>query len=774
MASFNYCIDQAFKGGKINKSVAEQLKQAQDPQAAIQELAVNYSRVKREKLIDAVRVSVAMEKLQSHPNGPIAGLQALLSRDIRMKAGYANIDYLAKTYEKQFLAQFGDALSIFRTRMFGLSSNEEGLTKFVKAVYGETVDDPEIMKAAKSWLGVAENMRVKFNEVGGSISKNENWLFPQNHDMRVITKAGKKEWVAYISNRLDRNKMLDDTGKPLNDAELAESLSYVYETITSGGMNKAQGLSIPRGLGRKLSRKGSEERFLYFKDADSWLSYQNKFGKGDPLTTLTDHIMARSNDIALAETLGTNPRVMYDTLKNQARQLQSKSGEPVKESAVALMDATYKTVSGEINGGNLLTIADGVQFVRNIQVASKLGGAFLASFTDVATSALTAHYNGMSATKVFKRHMKLFASGTEEDRKALARMGLILETWTGRAHSQNRFSDTYGTGASAKTAEFVLRASLLEPWTEAGRKAFGMEFAGLLSDNFGKQIDQLDPALLKGFETYGITKEDWDAFRKTSTVDIQGSKFADLTKDKSMKFHRMILTETDFAVPTPDARVRAIATGGLERGTAWGQISRSAMMIKSFPITMITTHLYRGFTQATRAGRAGYITSLLASTTLMGAFAMQAKDVARGREPRDMDGKFWGAAAVQGGGLGLFGDFIFSDVNRYGQGFAMTVAGPMASFANDTFDLTFGNFFEAISGEETNILGEGIKFVENITPDPWQSQLFISSFYDNWRTMADPDYEKTLNQIRRRRMQEYNQGYWWARGETPMEVLEDL
>jgi hypothetical protein len=100
-----------------------------------------------------------------------------------------------------------------------------------------------------------------------------------------------------------------------------------------------------------------------------------------------------------------------------------------------------------------------------------------------------------------------------------------------------------------------------------------------------------------------------------------------------------------------------------------------------------------------------------------------------------MDEKFWGAAAVQGGGLGLFGDFIFSDVNRYGQGFAMTVAGPMASFANDTFDLTFGNLFQAISGEETNILGEGIKFVENITPDPWYSQLFISSFYDNWRTI---------------------------------------
>lgn len=773
MASFDYCIDQALKGGKINKSVAEEIKQAQDPEAAIQELAANYSRVKREKLVDAVRIAVNMEKMQSHPNGAVAGLQALLSRDIKMKAGYANIDYLAKTYEKKFLAQFGDGLSIFRTRMFGLSQDEEGLRKFVRAVYGESVDDPEIMKAAKSWLEVAEDMRVTFNSKGGSISKNENWLFPQNHDIRAITKAGKEEWIAYISNRLDRNKMLDDAGEKLDDTQLAESLSYVYDTITSGGMNKAQGLTIPRGLGRKLSRKGSEERFLYFNKADDWLSYQNKFGKGDPLTTLTDHIMARSNDIALVETLGTNPRVMYDALKNQAKQLQAQSGKAASEPAVALMDATYKTVSGEINGGDLLTLADGVQFVRNIQVASKLGAAFLASFTDVATSAITAHYNGMSATKVFKRHMQLFAAGTEEDRKALARMGLIFDTWTGRAHSQNRFLDTYGTGASAKTAEVVLRASALEPWTEAGRKAFGMEFAGLLSDNFSKQMDQLDPSLLKGFETYGITKEDWDAFRKTGTVDIRGSKFADLTKDKSMKFHRMILTETDFAVPTPDARVRAIATGGLERGTVWGQISRSAMMIKSFPITMITTHLYRGATQATTAGRVGYLSTLMGATTLMGAFAMQAKDAAKGREPRDLDGGFWAQALTQGGGLGLFGDFILSDVNRYGQGFAMTVAGPMASFANDTFDLTFGNLAEIVKGEETNILGEGVKYLEDITPGTWQTQLMIDSFYDNWRTMADPDYEKTLNQIRRRRMKEYNQGYWWAPGETPVEALSE-
>ncbi len=67
--------------------------------------------------------------------------------------------------------------------------------------------------------------------------------------------------------------------------------------------------------------------------------------------------------------------------------------------------------------------------------------------------------------------MKLMNPANEQDRIFAARMGLIFDGWFGRAHSANRFSDTYGTGASAKTAEAVLRFSGLEAWTESGRKA---------------------------------------------------------------------------------------------------------------------------------------------------------------------------------------------------------------------------------------------------------------------------------------------------------------
>ena len=53
-------------------------------------------------------------------------------------------------------------------------------------------------------------------------------------------------------------------------------------------------------------------------------------------------------------------------------------------------------------------------------------------------------------------------------------------------------------------------------------------------------------------------------------------------------------TEMDFAVPTPDARVRAIQTwGGQKRGSVGGEVSRMTMMYKSFSMTQFMTHMYR-------------------------------------------------------------------------------------------------------------------------------------------------------------------------------------
>jgi len=775
VSSFDYCINVAVKEKKISQKMADEILDAPDQAQVIRDIADKLSRERREKVVDAIRISNAIDAMETHPDGLGTGLASLMGKDITGKAKYGNVDFMQKVYTKRFLAEWANGLEKFSTKTFGITQDKDGLEKFVRAVYGEDVGDPKIMQIAKDWRAVTENMRAKFNESGGSISKNEDWLLPQHHDMQRVSKLSEDEWVDYIKPLLDRSKMLDDAGKTLDDVQFEEGLRYTYQTIKSGGMNKAPELGAPRGMGSKLSRRGSEKRFLYFKDGNSWIQYQNRFGRGDIFTTLTDHIQSKASDIALVEVLGTNPRNMYEALKSYAVRESVKNDKPISGSSLQYYDNLYKVISGEINGGQVTGIADVMQGWRNIEVASKLGGAVLSSFTDVATATLTAKYNKMSATKVFMRQAQLLkeqaAGGGEEARNVLARMGFVIDTTMGRAHSLNRYSDTYGTGLTAKVAEVTLRASGLEAWTQAMQKGFTMEFAGMLSDSFKKSFDDLE--FKEVLERYGINKEDWDAFRKTEVIDYKGAKFANVTLDKSTKFHRMILQEMEYATPTMDARTQAITTAGTQRGTGVGQGVRSIMQIKSFPITVAMNHWMRGMSQATMGGRISYLTTFAAGSTMMGGLSLQATEMSKGRGARDVDAKFIRDAFVKGGAGSLFADFFIADTRKYGQSLADSIVGVQGGTTMKIHDLTFGNIAEAIKGDETNILGEGVNLIKGLTPDTWYTQLFTDNMIEAFRKEVDPNREKTLRKMARQRQTEFGQDQWWKQGELAPEFVQD-
>lgn len=776
MASFDKCVNDALKANRISKGVADQILSSNNPNEAITEILGNMSRARRETAIQTVRFSQALDDARSHPNGMYYGLMSLMSKDVKGVSKYYNVEYLGKYYEGKYHSKFADVLSRFKTKMFGLTQDEAGLNKLVRAIYGEAVDDPEIEKFAKEWLELSDEMRADFNARGGSISKNERWFMPQKHDAAAIEKLGRETWKSEIKPMLDRQFMLDDNGKALSDAQYEDLLDYTYETITSGGLNKVKETPGVTGIGKKLSRRGSDRRILYFKDAKSWIAYQNKYGKGDVFTTLTDHISTMANDVALMERLGPNPEATYQGLKAVADRDERLTG-PQK----AMADALYNVVSGKINGGELTGLSDFMQTTRNLLTASTLGKAFLSSISDIGFQAITARFNNIPAYKVLNRQLSLMNPANEADRVFATKIGLISEA-VNRASSANRFGDVYGTGMSTKVAEFVMRASLLEPWTDMGRKAFGMEFSSALAENFGKSIDQLDPIMQNRFEAYGIEASDWDTFRKQKPIKQKGVAFANMLEDGGQKFHRMVLSETDYAVPSPDARVRAITTGGMGRATIGGQGIRSIMNLKSFPITIALTHIQRAAFQTSGGQFIEYVGLLATSTTVLGAIALQAKDIAAGREPRPMDNKeFFGAAFAQGGGAGIFGDFLFSDQNRFGGGLVSTAFGPTGELIDKTVQLTVGNIQEAIKSEETNVLdiigdtgiaGETVKYVERYTPDIWQAHLFKNAMFDQIEMLADPDAQAKYNRMIRKRQREYNQEYWWKPGEALPEAAQ--
>ena len=305
-----------------------------------------------------------------------------------------------------------------------------------------------------------------------------------------------------------------------------------------------------------------------------------------------------------------------------------------------------------------------------------------------------------------------------------------------------------------------------------------MEFSALLADNFQKSFANLETGIQDAFGRYGITEQDWDVFRKQPPLMLRGAPYADMTQDGGVKFHQMVLSETDFAVPTPDARVRAVTTMGTSRATVSGMGIRTIMQLKSFPITILMGHMMRIAYQDTNGKKLQYFGGLMATTTLLGGIAIQAKDLAAGREPRpilDSEGspeKFIGAAMLQGGGMGIFGDFIFSDANRFGSGPLATAFGPTGQFVDRTWKFGAGNIQQAWKGEETNVLGEAIDFTERYTPDIWQIQTLKNAMFDQLELMADPDAQRKYNRIMRNRMRDYDQGYWWEPGEPLPEAVK--
>ena len=380
----------------------------------------------------------------------------------------------------------------------------------------------------------------------------------------------------------------------------------------------------------------------------------------------------------------------------------------------------------------------------------------------------------------------------EEKGKLAVRLGLIAEGWTTVAAAQMRYvGDVSGPEITRRISDFVMRASFLSPLTQAGRWAFGMEFLGYLADQAPKAFNQLDEPIRASLQRYGIGSDKWDIIRSTDLYEYDGAKFlsheniaartdidSNTARDLSLRVLEMINTETNFAVPSSSLRGKVALIGNTNPGTIAGELSRSFAMYKNFGTTLVNTHLVRGVTQKGAARKGTYLADFLITGTIMGALALQLKEMSKGRDPRPMtSAEFWGAAFMQSGGLGIFGDFLMSDHNRFGGGLAQTIAGPVVGLAEDVLKLTMGNVQQAIEGEDTNFASDMVRFAGRYTPGSslWYSRLALErGILNQLEQMADPKAARKFRNIERRYAREYNQSYWWRPGSAAPDRSVDL
>jgi len=709
---------------------------------------------------------------------------------------------------------FAKELDQFRYGWGGTQTRVQKANKklMVREIMGEKTGNVNASELAAAWKKVAEHLRKRANFFGMKILSRKDWGLPQMHDTLLVRSISKNDWIEFTLPKLDLDKMVNErTGLPFNDKTIREALSEVYDSIATEGMATFKpGVNT---FGKALHNRRLDHRFLAFRSADDWMEYQARFGNDDPFKTMLDHVNSMSRDISMLKILGPNPDATHawavGMIKKQAAidtaaEAQGKFKRKKKIKARTEQDRTNAILDNTNNlfayhKGTLHKPVDGFfgntfAGLRQILTSAQLGGAAIMTITDFHWTRMTTKFNGLPSTKANAKAVKFLSEGMKKDKvmaRTAIRLGLGAEMWSAISAVQTRYlNDIDAPLWSKRVSDFVLRGSGLSHSTQSNKWAFGWIGMGHLAESINKPFNKLDINLQKQFTKYGIKSKDWEIIRKTKLYDAgvdepsmvgKGATFlrpddiharADLdfaTREYlTTRLMTWLVNETNFAVPTSSAKGRITLAGSAQPGTLKGEVVNSMLMYKNFPITLGMTHLARGFQQQGLKGKAKYLVPMIIGGAVMGSLAYEIKQIAAGKnptKPEDMGVRYWLNAMVYGGGLGIFGDFLFQDTNRYGGSLSKTLTGPVISFLGDLINLTVGNVAQLASGEKTNAGKELAAFIQRYTPGTnlWYTRLVIERIiFDTLEKLLNPNYasdtRRKVNQLKSRT----GQDYWWS------------
>jgi hypothetical protein len=562
--------------------------------------------------------------------------------------------------------------------------------------WGRDTGNSQAKKMAEIIHRHQDALRLAENDAGAFIGKLDQYLARQSHDRFKIQRAGYEKWRGYITPKLGERTFQD-----MLPHEIEPFLHQTYNNLATGihaGSEQGDwiaGFKGPANLAKKLSG----ERKLFFKSADDWIDYNREFGNGSLNGTVLSTLERGSRAVEAMQMLGTNPRAMLDGWIDDMTKAARDNGTPEgideakrlsqqKDKMLRLYDIAMRAPRAIENE----TMAQAFAVVRTWQ-RFKLGGAMLSSIPDLAATAAMARHNGIGALDSLSWHIsQLFPPGAE--RKAAMREAAI--GFDHMAQSlQTRFGAEDGVpGTLAKLVDNFTRLSGQPWWTDSMKEASTLMLLHNVAEKAALAHDALPRRMQTTLRRYGIEAAEWDALRAARQQAPDGNNYlfagdiADPVLQK--KYATYIADQVQEGMSEATAKVQDLMGHGGKSGELWDETKRTIMQFKQFPVTFMFRSLAREW------GRDGKdisgMAQLIAGTTLFGYLAMTAKDLARGKEPfvpgaKDYDASQYAKqmmrAMVQGGGLGLYGDFLMGEVSRTGAGPILSLLGPAAGMTND-------------------------------------------------------------------------------------------
>lgn len=668
-----------------------------------------------------------------------------------------------------------------------------------------------IAKILDKWQEVS---RIEANRAGAWIGKVDDYGLRQTHNADRLMKAGEAKWKADIAPKLDLQRMFPDGPPKDMDDWLHETFLNLVTGVRDGDPSGGK-MAAFKGPGN-LAKKLSQDRVLHFRTADDAFNYNLDYGMGNIRESFVTGMHQAAESTGLMQALGTNPEYNLTAIVDSIRSRLSRSDpaalkkfDDATRSGKRINNA-YLEVSGQTRRAASARLAAVGQGIRVWNTLTGLGGAVLSAVTDVPVRASLLRYQGQSYLQQLGKGLLApltrLADGLDStDRKAvLSAAGYFNEVAMGNLAARFSPDDTV-PGALNRATNTFFKWNLLAQWTDSMRRstleAMSHYWGGIADRPYAQLSDRNRMALTRfrigekewGVISKGITEVDGrkfmtpqavremdlDAFRSLATDRIREAKAAAVKAgkpDQADASIRRILDDTraqmadrlqqfyaddlDSAVISPDARTQAFIRQGQQAGTPIGEALRLFWQFKSFGIAIMQRAFLRelrGYGPKSSISQAKGLALLMLGSLGFGYMAMTLKDLVKGKTPRPLDSpKTWTAAMAQGGGMGIYGDFLFGEASRMGGGFLETLGGPTVGKVSDAKRL----FDSAKSGEDVG--AEALRFAVSNTPG---NNLFYARMAADYLFLYQAQEAMNPGYLRRmeRRAETERGQEWWLR-----------
>lgn len=757
---------------------------------------------KREAMIRLVkfkRNEARMKKYVEDSNGKYNegdAIEAMIVGDSTLITGSRDsIDSRRSGYEDMFMGTILDDLGETLENSLRAGDLDREITLYQ---YDRNADVSDEAKQIHEILFKhANSRREKKNRAGAFIGEREDHLGRQTHDVAKISKTPREEWKQDILNLVDHEKTFSGFNSA---AEIDEYLDELYMRFSQGKhylVDYEDG--VPPGSPKtiNLAKKLSQSRTIHFKGGNEAFEYASKYSEASIWNRYIDGIRYDAKTIAMMEMFGPNPRAMLDSLILRAEQMAASRGVDIGRVKPAAIRAKFDLANGVTDIPGNVTLAEIGNGLRVLENVTKLGGAVISAFSDPVFKAQT--LNRRTSKGFFGSYVNAFTNMINgvprSDRKHVAKMTYIYtEATLNSIHTRAGAIDGM-PGRISRLNELFFRWNLLQGYTINHKKGMATAMAFDLGRYKNVAFNDLPDSQRLNLELHNITPEEWAIIGRMETkspevgedfITSQGvytiadeditravsilSGTTDVTDNMKMAYRDNLAIKLqslfrDFAdegVVTPGAREKFILTaGGQQKGTYLGEFVRLVSQFKAFPLTVLTKQVLPTYRRAGGGVKgAAALVPMIAGATMLGYLTGAAKDVLKGKEPKDPRSlAALTDALLRGGGLGIFGDFMFAEYSRYGRSLQETFMGPAVGTFSDLVAQIHKTAVVLGKRGEVDVAG-WFKFVKSITPGAnlfYTEQAFNYLLFNGLIEMNQPGY---MREMERRLRREYDQQYW--------------